>query len=549
MTWLLLRCFLASLLLAALGVAPVCCAPSDPEVCAAGASSCPGSQKAPFWPRRGANNQANGNVPHVGPTNISGLPAWRWENYEDELHRHGPVIDGEGNIYMTTAYGWVRKFAPDGRILWAYRTRSGESRSVTGPALYNGSIFFFVVGSNFTSEHYRFLGGYALALSMETGEVQWKATLPQHLQEPDSQTVTASDGVLLGAMRRKDHPAMPEVGANKVIALSTTDGSFKWDYDMDGVVWNFMPALPGDGTMLFSTSCGRAHKLDLQTGKELWKAAFEEPGQMCSTSGGTLGPDGKFYVAVNYFSGNEHSGQPFEDISPCRPGNCPENKGLFLVYDIEDGKIVFKKRSGPLMQYPAVGQINGRMAVVLSIGENPRLVTDIFRHMDSYLPSYLREWSWLHAKLLAWQYEYEWVRRFFEIPVVTENTVMAADTVTGEVLWQFTEEPWVHWAAAGDEEGFVRRLLRFNFRIESQCAPDSWAIPIIAGDGTVYASSGHTGNLYAINDRNGDRKLDPSEVSTHKFGQGFVNGPALAPGLLAVTPCWGPLHVFRSNTE
>merc|ERR1712032_368482 len=108
---------------------------------------------------------------------------------------------------------------------------------------------------------------------------------------------------------------------------------------------------------------------------------------------------------------------------------------------------------------------------------------------------------------------------------------------------------WNLSGAAGDNEGFERRLIDYPqkdpTRHEVLCLPDNWGIPSIGGDGTVYASSGHNGNLYAIRDENVDGAIDETEIKTFKTGQAFLNGPALAPGMLVAAPCWGPMYVFK----
>mmetsp|Transcript_43621 Transcript_43621/g.87965 ORF Transcript_43621/g.87965 Transcript_43621/m.87965 type:complete len:137 (-) Transcript_43621:39-449(-) len=131
------------------------------------------------------------------------------------------------------------------------------------------------------------------------------------------------------------------------------------------------------------------------------------------------------------------------------------------------------------------------------------------------------------------------------------NAVAAFDAETGELIWSWEEEPWGYLAAIGDEgEVHTRRSMRMHTDARFQdniCGPDNWGIPGITADGTVIIGSGNTGNLYAIRDANGDDTIQDSEVSTFKTEQGFLNNPALAPGLMAVAPCWGPMYVFKSD--
>merc|ERR1712060_1010967 len=114
------------------------------------------------------------------------------------------------------------------------------------------------------------------------------------------------------------------------------------------------------------------------------------------------------------------------------------------------------------------------------------------------------------------KYRYGWVRRLFGIqqPLYANNTIAAFDAETGKQLWSHTEEPWYHFAAAGDEGEMNKRLQEADqdpLR-DVICGPDAWAIPIIAGDGTVYAGSGITPNFYAIRDRDGNGVLSAEEI-------------------------------------
>merc|ERR1719343_1774246 len=117
------------------------------------------------------------------------------------------------------------------------------------------------------------------------------------------------------------------------------------------------------------------------------------------------------------------------------------------------------------------------------------------------------------------------------------NLVMALDAATGETLWFSEDEPWPSMVGAGDYDQHDAG--------EGACWPDAQGIPLISGDGTVYTSSSHHGDLRAIKDSNNDGIISPSEVSTFKTGQCFLNSPSIAPGMLVAAPCWGPMYVFK----
>lgn len=127
------------------------------------------------------------------------------------------------------------------------------------------------------------------------------------------------------------------------------------------------------------------------------------------------------------------------------------------------------------------------------------------------------------------------------------NAVVALDATTGNLLWRFDEKPWPYSSAAGDfGEDFARRKeeQKTDPRREIMCLPDPQGIPLIAGDGKVYSTSSHNGDMYAIQDLDGDGKISSDEVSTFNTSIGFLNSPALAEGMLVAAPCWGPVYIF-----
>jgi len=478
-------------------------------------------------------------VPYEVPTDWTKPPAWTWDNPDDDLFRHGPVIDDKKNIYVATAVGNVRKFSPAGELLWFWRPAFEEGKIVVSPFLYEGKLYIGSMGwpaGLMSTIH---------CIDMETGKQLWKVDGCRSCAiNLDSSTLHVAEGVLLGAA--KHLPARNDAeGNNKIYAHNATDGKPLWDVVLDGVVWNFMPSTPGDGTVFFATSCGVAQRRNLVDGSSIWKSELKEPsGPGCGTGGGTLGPNGVFYAEAVHWqeAGGSSSSSPLPGVKPCMLGFCPEGLGLLVAHDARSGAVKWARRipgwHGGL-QYPAVGTVSGRLALVAAVGINPSIPE--FLMGPQYLPPFLRR---IIQRL---QVKYAWLRGMLEVPV-KRNAVATFDAETGDLIWIWEEEPWPFFAAAGDEDRLHERIARaaLDPRTEIICGPDNWGIPAITGDGTVIASSGNTGNLYAIRDANGDGTISSGEVSTFKTGQGFLNGPALAPGLMAVAPCWGTMYVFKS---
>lgn len=216
-----------------------------------------------------------------------------------------------------------------------------------------------------------------------------------------------------------------------------------------------------------------------------------------------------------------------------------------MAYRVDDGEVLWARRLLPGtsgQQYPAVGFIDGpgsRTAVFVGAGVHAR---------EPQIAIGEQFWP-LRLRLLIPRLILRWgrLRRFLEV-ASTSNHLLALDAETGAELWHWEEEPWDLWSAAGEEEQLPARFERTlaNSRHDFSCRPQPWAVPTIGADGTVYAASGNTGNLYAIRDANGDGRIQDSEVSTFKTHNGFRGSPSLAPGLLAASPCWGPMYVFKS---
>jgi outer membrane protein assembly factor BamB len=128
------------------------------------------------------------------------------------------------------------------------------------------------------------------------------------------------------------------------------------------------------------------------------------------------------------------------------------------------------------------------------------------------------------------------------------NAVVALDAESGEVLWRFNEDPWEKMAGAGESERALERVSRAmkDDQTDVLCTAETQGTPLIGGDGTVYMSSGHSGDLRAIRDVNRDGVIDTErEVSLFKTDNCFLNSPSLAPGMLVAAPCWGPMYVFK----
>lgn len=460
--------------------------------------------------------------------------------------RHGPVIDDQNNVYLLTVSGWVRKFDAQGNMRWAFRTKVIEGRLATPGALYQGSLYFASYGLGGVPSR-----GYLFSVSMESGEVNWRAYMPQGSTYDRVMLgcLVVHNGTILTALR--DDVIAPAFGYNnKVLAFSAEDGAFLWDYRLNtpAALHSFQPSFPGDGTLLFSTPAARAFRLRLGDGSLVWKADFPEDSPWSLSGGGTLSPSGDVFFALGAYCQLQpfrDQAAPFPGVTPCSYGNCDLGPGLVVAYTVDDGDILWSRRfEDPLfgVSYPAVGYVKGHdSSPVLILGLGQPLDPVEMERGPTNLPSFLREW--IAEGLETWPGLQNYVIEERSYP----SAVWALNASNGYEVWRFSEPKWRRYSPAGEGEGFHRRereLSRGDTRRETRCTPDTWGSPVIGADGTVYVASGLSGALHAIRDEDGDGSIGEEEVSSFHTGQAFSNGPALGRGILAAAPCWGPMYVF-----
>ena len=440
------------------------------------------SEEEYYWSSRGRTPQTSSFASYTAPTDFSAGPTWVWQNEFKEQVRHSPLIDTDKSIYVTTTTR-VRKFDSDGHLLWTWHAAPYQSISAS-PALYKGHVY--VLPCDFLERP------TAVSIDMNTGKVTWQRTYDDIAHGAEAAAILVDRDTLWFGAHTPDN-----AGTDTVVAASASDGRVMWQYVTDETMWNFSPSTPGDGSLLFSSTCGAVFRISSE-GKLMWKAGTSHPHKQCVPAGGALGPNGMFYSEYNEGDG---------------PNGFSGVNNTLAAYNIEDGSLVWK-RNLPYRaaQYPAIGKLgrDGPLAVVAALGDNP-------------VPPIPPE---LNFAMLA------------KLGGPTRNIVVAFDAGTGEPLWETEEEPFPSFVAAGE-------LDEHNATDGSACWPDAQGIPLISGDGTVYTSSSHHGDLRAVKDFNNDGVISPSEVSTFKTGKCFLNSPSMAPGMLVAAPCWGPMYVFK----
>lgn len=462
----------------------------------------------------------------------------------------GPVIDDRRNLFLTILEGLL-KFSHTGVLLWSWRhsVTDGSDYLMNTPALMDGRIYT-------CSAH-----GRLHAVDMETGLQFWEVSVAAEGIYSDNGFILARDGLVILDVGQKN---MDQPVPNVVLCVNGTDGTVLWQYRTAQAVWNFLPLFTmsngeTDGTIVFQDIHGGVYRVNLATGKEVWK---NEPQQKVFTDGGAaLGSNGVLYAVTSL--GNP---EPFRST-----------RGGLHAYNVSDGSLLWKHTDLEMGIYtwPVVANSTGSLSVVTGVGSLPAppysfvvhkfwtlmgiigavgglicgCCSTSFRHKKKpgrrCFATVQLEWkslavsSFLGAVVcvcialpaLCW----------YSMPKQYTYSVQAFNAMTGEHQWRVNLPTW-HWhTAAGEEEGFYTRLKRTPWR--TVMMPCASSYPVVDAQGVIFFTH-MDGHLYSIRDRNDDGTIDASELCRFKLGStGFTAGPSLAPGLLAVATS-DSLYVF-----
>mmetsp|Transcript_64928 Transcript_64928/g.155089 ORF Transcript_64928/g.155089 Transcript_64928/m.155089 type:complete len:528 (-) Transcript_64928:138-1721(-) len=494
-----------------------------------------------FWPKRGgaASNSFTTAVAHV---NISEPPSWVWQNTLDEMMKWSPLIDADLNIYLQSQER-VRKLSQTGEELWTWQLdRTTDGKTTMGGVLHDGS---FIVMTNWGHcDKSLANNGSLIALSMESGNLLWRKGIHRCLPLETASLMVVRDVLIYGSNDYKvagtdfwptSGPPFRGSGTNVVVGLNVETRDELWAYKTEEFLWDFMPTSTPDGrSLLFSSSCGAAFRIDLFTGEEIWKSGRFLGNSWCGSAGGAMSPDGDVYFA-------SYNVQADQTVALGRIGAFRISDGerlwerAFGLASGETSNLIRGQRELGANQYPSIGPINGRMTVMAGLGGFTNMPTYYSENASmevnfaSY-KEYLQNQSWRQATHTGGA-----------IP----NEVVALDPETGAVLWRYALPDWYHLASNGDEIGLIWRADRDSWHADSICGPNNQGAPVIAGDGTVYVSDSHRGALYAIKDVNDDGVIAADEVQTFITNNEFLSSPSVAPGMLAAAPCWGNAYIWK----
>lgn len=423
------------------------------------------SVKPSFWSGQNQSSLRTGTQGSIAPGRLSQGPVWSWHDEGNGTVRARPLIDGDSNIYLTTVQGDIYKLDSFGQVQWTYKANASIPCT---PALLGGTLFAATED------------GRVFALDSWSGRSLWAKTVAERMARDAWSMMADGDVVVVAAQEPTSQ--VPGSSADCILALSAADGSRKWVFRPEATVISFLPAVK-DGSLVFCDEFGRAYRVELRDGREIWRTGRLESASV-SSGGAVIGPDGVVYVTGNALGQGRVRGQ-------------------VSALSFTTGSLLWRQHLElPSNNPPAVGRLGGKgsspYSVVLGIGVSPGAIL---------LPSLARADEQKPGKVLA------------------------LDATTGSRLWTYDLPAW-QGAAAGD--AFVRA-----------CWPSAVGTPAIGGDGTVYAGY-QSGRIYAIHDSNGDNEVQEEldEVSSYPTGAAFQGSPGIASGMLVAAPCDG-VHVFK----
>lgn len=438
-------------------------------------------EKVPYWSTKGGDALHTGYSVHMPPTNLTAGPSWTWTAPNNGIVRATPLLDGDRNIFQATIAGSLIKFTATGSKLWSFEA-GGELEST--PVLMADVVY--AARQDCT----------VFALDQKSGSTIW-STRAGEGHGGDTSSLAAAENTIIVPCYGVGEAG--QFGGNTFLAALDVDGKMLWNFRPNRTIYNALVSIV-NGAVIFEDNMGTAYRLKLSDGTLVWKASATASNHKGTTGGAIVSPDCSTVYCTSNVADDEAGVH-----------------GLVTAFRFEDGHMLWQKKvTYEANSGPAIGHLkndpDGALSVVVATGPNPDLV----------LPGLLGRESIL--------INLDPINRHNLLDHKKPGQVLALDALTGELRWTFDLPTWLG-AAAGDTAIHA-------------CLPDSFANPAIAKDGTVYVA-GESGVVYAINDKNGDGKINEQdgEVSTFDTKNGFQAAPAIGPGILAIAPCNG-LQVF-----
>mmetsp|Transcript_29903 Transcript_29903/g.92938 ORF Transcript_29903/g.92938 Transcript_29903/m.92938 type:complete len:200 (-) Transcript_29903:160-759(-) len=165
---------------------------------------------------------------------------------------------------------------------------------------------------------------------METGSERWKQSFSHWaVSTLDSQAAFAYNGTVVISVCENGRVQEEDLLRNShIVAFSASDGTELWRFAPDRFMINLHMCTPGDGTLIFQDASTGVYRLDLGSGRLLWKTGKHElPEYRSSVSlGGAVCHGGRVFSVG-------HTGS---DVSAERPG-------FLTAYAVENGNFLWEQ--------------------------------------------------------------------------------------------------------------------------------------------------------------------------------------------------------------
>ena len=218
------------------------------------------------WPMLQGSAQHTGLSPFLGPSAAS----LKWRYRVGAPVRLGPVIAGDGTVYVASDSGYVYSLRPDGTLWW--RQRVGSSVSASPALASDGTLYVGTDDGN----------NSALVALSPSGAVQWRFSLGTPSHTP---LTVGPDGTIYAG-----------TDAGWLIAIDA-DGKEQWRFDTMTVPINprldSAAAVGPEGTVYVGSGCGYLHAI-APDGSPRWSVFLA---MRAIRSGPTVGVDGNIICA------------------------------------------------------------------------------------------------------------------------------------------------------------------------------------------------------------------------------------------------------------
>ncbi|CAE7692020.1 unnamed protein product [Symbiodinium necroappetens] len=285
------------------------------------------------WIGKNGNSIRSGSTFAV-PPHLLTFPSWTWTAPHNALVRSSPIVDPNGDIYVSTSAGELFKFSREGQQLWK---RGFKNHYVFANPVYYGHIYTLQDDCTF------------FAIDAKTGSTVWQRKAG-YGSGPDTLSVIAGMGVVVSSCFGKGEGTSLG-GATTVVALNATDGSMLWSFRARYPLYNWIGSIQNQ-SLLFADFFGGTYRLSLSDGSVIWKVP--PPSVTGATTGGLAsGPNGVVYVTSNH-----------EEIPNFR-------SGFVSAYLVSDGSLLWRRNTTYAANAGAAISPGSRPFVVVPTGPNP----------------------------------------------------------------------------------------------------------------------------------------------------------------------------------